>query len=55
MLGILVVIKDAGVGAVCKSRHATSDGVIKVERKGTIRNGFVSGKTSGGQHLIHAN
>jgi len=55
VLGIVDVIKDAALDAISESRDATSNGVIKVERKGTIRNSFVSGRTSGGQHLIHTN
>ena len=55
MLSIVDVIRDVAVDAISESRHATSDGVVKVKRKGTIRNGFVSGRTSGGQHLIHTN
>ena len=55
MLGIVDVIRDVAVDAISESRHATSDGVIKVERKGTIRNGFVAGKRSAGQYLIRTN
>ena len=55
MLGIIDVIRDVAVDAISEPRHATSDGVIKVERKGTIRNGFVSGRRSTGQHLIRTN
>jgi hypothetical protein len=54
VLGIIDVIRDVAMDAISESRHATSDRVIKVKRKGTIRNGFVSERTSG-QHLIDTN